>query len=551
MITMSTLAQVLDSFFEVAAAACTDILANPPDLVIALMHAGRFSLLATQTLWHATQTAPFPPVLLVNIGTEKMRRYEEMCNDLEFRDYTDWNMDPWGKGHSFEYMHRETGHLLAWVMRQEAWLSQLRSMVEDVLGASAAPQRILVLEDFIQDGRSCLIAQGLLRRLFPNAEMLMLAGTVSLWRDTVVEAWLAEQGQPALGATLKGIPYTSSRSNRLNAFHHLNRILTGAEDTDRESLDWSPLTANSEHVQALSPYLSAEHCLTLPTWTEQTIVAYIKQRLPGWQLGREHQVLQAQLLPEQLLSAHLWLYGHTSSTAAAAWAGLSPEQAEHLLESFVQEGWAVWRGSEGGRCCDLLRRGVLLYGPIAQDPGPDLLAVAETISDVMTPFPVEFARTNGVHGPYLVPAPEGMGACVPARLLHMIPDLSEEEICNRLICRESRLLGQPRDYFSEYKEAATDDPIHICQTASMGGLDRIFYVQAQPNQPEILDASRSHEEQATILAQIALQSQAAAQDGDIDGVSYLIQALAQDISTPLTPHYQRTLDVTRSNMEER
>jgi hypothetical protein len=551
MITMSTLAQVLDSFFEVAAAACTDILANPPDLVIALMHAGRFSLLATQTLWHATQTAPFPPVLLVNIGTEKMRRYEEMCNDLEFRDYTEWNIDPWGKGHSFEYMHRETGHLLAWVMRQEAWLSQLRNMVEDALGADAALQRILVLEDFIQDGRSYLIAQGLLYRLYPNAETLMLAGTVSLWRNTMVEAWLAEQGMSSLGAMLKKVPYTSSRGNRLDAFYHLNRILTGAEDTDRESLDWSPLTIDSEHVQALTSYLSAERCLALSTWLEQTIVSHIEQRLPGWQPGQEHQVLQAQLIPEQLLSAQLWLYGCTSPTNAAAWAGLSLERTEQLLDSFVQEGWVVWRERAGRRCCDLLRSGVLLYGAIALDPGPDLLAVTETISDGMTPFPVEFARTNGVNGPYLVPVPEGIGDCVPARLLHIIPDLSEGEIRDRLIYRESRLLGQPRDYFSEYKEAATDDPIHICQTASSGGVDRIFYAQVQPNLPEIFDPDCTREEKAALLSQIARRSEQAVKDGEVDGVTYLGQVLAQGISTPLTPYYQQTLEADRASMEER
>lgn len=46
---MTSSHQVLDSFFAVAAAACADILAKPPDLVIVLMHVGRFSLLAAQT----------------------------------------------------------------------------------------------------------------------------------------------------------------------------------------------------------------------------------------------------------------------------------------------------------------------------------------------------------------------------------------------------------------------------------------------------------------------------------------------------------------------
>lgn len=546
---MSSSQRVLDSFFAVAATACTDILAKPPDLVVALMHAGRFSLLAAQTLWAHTQSGPFPPVLLVNIGTEKMRRYEEMCNDLEFRDYTDHNIDLWGKGHSFEYMHRETGHLLAWVMRQEAWLSQLRNRVEEVLGADVAPQRILLLEDFIQDGRSCLIAQGLLHRLYPKAETFMLAGTVSLWRDTMVEAWLAEQGMSSLGAMLNTIPYTTPRGNRLTMFHHLNRILTGTEDIERESLEWSPLTIHSEPVQALIRYLPAERSLTLSIWLEQIVISHIEQRLPGWQPGQEYQVLRAHLLPEQLLSAHLWLYGCTSPTNAASWAGLSLERAEQLLDSFVREGWAVWRESTAERGCDLLRSGVLLYGVVAQDPGPDLLAVTEIISNVMTPFPVEFARANGVHGPYLVPAPEGIGDCVPARLLHLIPDLSEDEICDRLMYWESRLLGTPRFQFFEDKERQAEDPIFIWQTSPLNDLDRVYYTQAQPNLPEILDADYTPEEKATLLAQTARQSEQAAKVGEVDGVTYLRQALAQGISTPLMPYYQRTLEADHANIE--
>jgi hypothetical protein len=42
---MNSQEQVLNSFFQVAAPSCNQIIADPPDLVIALMHAGRFSLL--------------------------------------------------------------------------------------------------------------------------------------------------------------------------------------------------------------------------------------------------------------------------------------------------------------------------------------------------------------------------------------------------------------------------------------------------------------------------------------------------------------------------
>lgn len=201
---MGSFDATLDAFYEVAAAACDNIAKKSPDLVIALMQAGRFPLLATQTLWNQTQHRPFPPVLLTNIGTEKMHRYEEMCHDIEFNDYLHHNIDPWDKGHTFDFQHRETGHLLAWAIRQQHWLDELGRQIEQVLGNGTIPRRILVLEDFIQDGRSCLLTHGLLHALFPSCAVSMLSTTVSDWRDRAADAWLQSHGQLQLEHVWKG-----------------------------------------------------------------------------------------------------------------------------------------------------------------------------------------------------------------------------------------------------------------------------------------------------------------------------------------------------------
>lgn len=542
---MKSLDAVLDTFYEVAAAACDHIAEQSPDLVIALMQAGRFPLAATQSLWQLTQQRPFPPVLLTNIGTEKMRRYEELCQDIEFNDYLHHNIDLWGKGHNFDSQHRETGHLLAWVHNQKSWLDELGHQVEQILGHDCTPRRILVLEDFIQDGRSCLLTHGLLHALYPECAVLMLSGTVSDWRDRAAAAWLESQGRPELKSVLAEDTYTIEYGLKRNGLYRLNRVAAGTEDVEREGLAWKWLTPENGHVQGLSPHLTFEECIAISAWIEQTIESHIQLAAGRGRTGAEHNVRRAALLVEQLLSAHLWLHGCSVPGAAAAYAGTSAAEAARIFDYFVDEGWAVWREREGERCCDLVRRGLLLYGAAAQSSDPYLLAITERMSETRTPFPVEFARVNGQMGPYLIPVPEGTGAPVPARLLHLIPDIDEDEARDRLMHQESRLLGGYRIQYFEDKEKAADDPIFIHEIGAMEGVDVIYYAQALPNIPGILNDDLSPEAKAEVLARIALESAHVAEGQQADGVAYLTQALAQGIETPLTTLYRQKVEATR------
>ena len=109
----------------------------------------------------------------------------------------------------------------------------------------------------------------------------------------------------------------------------------------------------------------------------------------------------------------------------------------------------------------MISHGILLYGAAAWTPDPDLLEITERISETRTPFPVEFARVNERMGPYLTPVPEGNGAIASARLLHLIPDISEEDAYDRLMHPESQLLSQPRVQYDEKKESEAEDPIFI------------------------------------------------------------------------------------------
>lgn len=79
--------------------------------------------------------------------------------------------------------------------------------------------------------------------------------------------------------------------------------------------------------------------------------------------------------------------------------------------------------------------GILAYGWLIDDPGDELKPIiARTISDVATPFPVEFARSSGTRGgaPTRVPHPDG--ARVRASVL--IVEASADKAADMLWRRE-------------------------------------------------------------------------------------------------------------------
>jgi len=64
--------------------------------------------------------------------------------------------------------------------------------------------------------------------------------------------------------------------------------------------------------------------------------------------------------------------------------------------------------------------GILAYGSLITHPGQEISSVLDhVIPDVMTPFPVEYARKSGTRAgaPTLVPVPIGCGTPVKAVVL--------------------------------------------------------------------------------------------------------------------------------------
>lgn len=169
--------------------------------------------------------------------------------------------------------------------------------------------------------------------------------------------------------------------------------------------------------------------------------------------------------------------------------------------------------------------GVLAYGSLITDPGPELDAITVGITtDVLTPFSVEFARSSRKRGgaPTLVPVDAG-GCPVRAVIFQVVGTVSEAvDIVYR---REIHAVGSGKIYV----EPAPDrtDAVRIARFEGLAGFDLVLSTQLAANINPL---------SADILADLAIASAHALHDGR-DGISYLIAARASGIETPLSPHY--------------
>ncbi|WP_282091446.1 hypothetical protein [Epibacterium ulvae] len=171
--------------------------------------------------------------------------------------------------------------------------------------------------------------------------------------------------------------------------------------------------------------------------------------------------------------------------------------------------------------------GILAYGSLISNPGPEIeKARTETIQDVMTPFPVEFARSSKGRGgaPTLVPVSNG-GAQVKGQVLVM--DASETEAANILYRREINRVGDSSRTYKQPKDV-TDNTVLVERQTNFAGLDVVLYTKIAAT---IEPLTADH------LASLAIASVAKADDNR-DGISYLRDAKSDGIATALSSAYE-------------
>lgn len=173
--------------------------------------------------------------------------------------------------------------------------------------------------------------------------------------------------------------------------------------------------------------------------------------------------------------------------------------------------------------------GVLAYGSLITDPGPELEAVTLSRKDgISTPFAVEYARSSsGRKGaPTLVPVEQG-GASVLATILGV--DVSADEAADIVYRREIGKIGTGRRYVEPVDP--TSNTVIIDRFPDLEGFDVVLSTRIGAN---IVPLTAGN------LAKLAIKSAREALLGK-DGITYLMNAMRCGIVTPLTSAYEAAI----------
>lgn len=170
--------------------------------------------------------------------------------------------------------------------------------------------------------------------------------------------------------------------------------------------------------------------------------------------------------------------------------------------------------------------GILAFGSLIRDPGDELRPLIERRIKTETPFPVEYGRYSGVTrggAPTLVPHP--LGKKVKAEILVLKATVSVTEATDMLWRREAR----PKDKTKPYPAGKKPSSVQVMPLARFEGLEVVLYI-------DFLDEGKIKEPVAVDLAKAAIESVSNA-DANMDGITYLLDAMSAGIDTPLTKAY--------------
>lgn len=248
---------MLEHLYQTGKAICQVIDDFQPDLVIPLAHGAWVVLWSVEAYWKSNKGAQaFPPLQVMNLGREKIARYEPLRKNLPcvhissfIADYAD---------------DEEVGYFLSWLGQQRDWIEQFKQKTQAAIRTS--PERILILDDAIYEGVTYRLAIGLTEAVFPKATVRFINGNVISWRTELAYPWLEEQ-----------IPgwHEKHYDAIVQALYYLS---PGTEDSRVNPFAWKPITRRSRIVKTLSAFLPAERWLELSGWMKDTLQAYVQER---------------------------------------------------------------------------------------------------------------------------------------------------------------------------------------------------------------------------------------------------------------------------------
>jgi hypothetical protein len=329
---MNHLQVILNRFFPAAAEICNEILDFQPDLVMCLMHSGWLPLYAGIELWKHTQRAPFPPTIRVNLGREKFHRYDA----LETRPKVTSSFIG-----QFEEDHGEA-FFLAWLDEQKHWQGELGELVQEAIG-EITPDRILIVDDFVAEGATWMLALGLLSALYPTATVRFYNANIE-FKGAFLEEW-AERFHPQLltsGLFPKGKSMPSSPDHRL-----ASQMVVGTEDLDRESLRWKAIEPSDARLERLREYLPVSDWMVLPRFAERVvsdeIAAHASEYIPAPAMAKRW---YPQFHPGVLILREIYRHGPLTVRQLSEHLGWSLAKARYQADRQIGRGYLVVQREE-------------------------------------------------------------------------------------------------------------------------------------------------------------------------------------------------------------
>ena len=180
------------------------------------------------------------------------------------------------------------------------------------------------------------------------------------------------------------------------------------------------------------------------------------------------------------------------------------------------------------RCCHpKLRVGILAFGSLIKYPGSELESKIVMRIKTATPFPVEYGRYSGkTRGSAPTLVPHHSGSSVSAEILVLDDAVSVEEVRDMLWRRETGRIGSGE----KYAEGTSRGSVQVGRRDDSPWVSTLLYTDFHPNGKIENPAPQD-------LARHAIDSVNSAEEGK-DGITYLRDAIASGIKTPLTPDYQ-------------
>jgi len=178
------------------------------------------------------------------------------------------------------------------------------------------------------------------------------------------------------------------------------------------------------------------------------------------------------------------------------------------------------------RCCHPQRKvGILAFGSLINDPGPELAPKVIMRIKTQTPFPVEYGRFSGrTRGGAPTLVPHCKGAPVRAEILVLHDDVSVSDARDMLSRRERHKEGSGNTYV----EGTTPDSV-LVRPYESPWVATVLYT-------DFWEAGKIADPTPGDLATHAIQSVPRAAEGK-DGITYLRDAVASGIQTSLTAAY--------------